>query len=93
VFPKDPVFPLDTGYKLVFCCLIRGKAAAGDKKKRFGLHSICSGLSAILGRTVHSQPCFQGVSSHTKCFLEKRQEHSTSQEQDVFVCQGVDLRD
>lgn len=43
------------------------------------------------GRTVPAQPCFQGVSSHTKYFLEKPQEHSVLKEQDVFVCQCVDL--
>lgn len=61
------------------------------KEKRFRLHSICSGLSVTLGSRVHAQPYFQGVSSHTKYFLEKPQEHSASQEQDVFVCQCVDL--
>lgn len=88
------VFPLDPRYKLLLCCLIRGKAAAGDykkKEKRFRLHSICSGLSVTLGSRVHAQPYFQGVSSHTKYFLEKPQEHSALQEQDVFVCQCVDL--
>lgn len=40
---------------------------------------------------MRAQPYFQGVSSHTKYFLEKPQEHITLQEQDVIICQCVDL--
>lgn len=52
--------PTELRHELFVCFLIRGKAAAGDEKKRFRFCSMCRGLSVTLGRTVPAQPLFPG---------------------------------